>query len=79
MLVTNEDGVEACGFFADDGEAGEGFAAAKAGVDKDACASGVNEGGVAGTAAGQDADLNDGGPPGRAYKLIVTGRRGESP
>ena len=56
VLVGNEDGVEAVDIAADGGEAGEGFALSKAGVNEDAGTLGFEQGEIARTAGGEDGD-----------------------
>jgi hypothetical protein len=60
MLMRDEDRVQFLRIFADVGDTQEGLTAAEPCVDEDAGAAGGDINGIAGTAAGQGADLNDG-------------------
>lgn len=60
VFVGDEDGVEFGNVLADGGQTFGDFAAADAGVDQNTGAAGSQEGRVAGTAGGQDADLENG-------------------
>ena len=59
VLVRDEDAVEVVLAFPNGGEAGGDLLAAESGIDQKARPGGGDEGRVAGTAAGEDADLDD--------------------
>ena len=59
MLVGDQDGVDAVQGFADRGQALAQLQHAEAGVHQDARIFGGQQGGIAGTAAGQHAELDD--------------------
>jgi hypothetical protein len=64
VLVSDENGVETIDFAADGGEAGEGFAFAETGVNKDASGLGFEQREVARTARGEDGNAQtDGNAP----------------
>ncbi len=69
MFVRHQNGVQRGDVLADGSQAFGQFAAAQPGVDQNAGISGGHKGGVAGAAAGQDANFDDGGrAPCRSYR-----------
>jgi hypothetical protein len=62
MLMRDQNGIQVLHRLADRVQAGRGFFTAQPGVNEDARPLGGNEGGVAGTAARENADLDDDRP-----------------
>jgi len=63
MLVRDQDRVELFGVLVDGCQPRNDIALAQPGVDQDARLFGANEGGVSGTTAGENADLDYSAPP----------------
>jgi hypothetical protein len=75
MLVRDQDRIQLFGVFIDEGQAGQNVAPAQPGVDEDARFFGADKGGIAGTAAGENANLNYDGPPFAGNRLLTRAAR----
>jgi hypothetical protein len=69
MFVRDQDGVQSGQILTDSGQAFRDFAAAQAGIDENARAIRGYQNRVAGTAAREDADLDDLEPPYSAHRV----------
>ncbi len=71
MLVGDQDSFDLADIGADGRDASLDFRTAQAGVDQDGSAAGLDEGAIAGAAAGEDVDLQGAPPAGRPADLVV--------